>query len=736
MTSPVGLAERMRRFGAIAATAVLVAACGTSNASPGAPGGSGRPQQSPTVGNLPDLGLRNVTTQTANARGARIGPEGGTVSATADDGTTYSLVISAGAIEKPTQVALYPVSSVAGLPQGSKLAAGVQFVPDGLVLDAPATLTITLKAAADLATEHGLAWNGDGVDVRQYPAGIAGTTVTIPVDHFSGAGIGNPPLVSINTCSTQSEMDQAIADAVHAAATNAPGARDLFTRTLKLCYANFVRDALFLAETLTGPDDLEQAAAARIAYDTWLGGSTFWAAGFFPGFTVSPEVADSRPLAVLFLRNWFDTSNSRCVADAGQPLAGVIDANVAVAMPHEFAPRWGIDSRANKLDYETLLTDVCVHVVIDPSRGFSGSKPGDSGTVTVPVGYAVNGNPVLHDLPIHVKLTKTGAPPPFAEGDAPADGRYTAPYAWPATDNPLKIDVLASFVDYPVLAVFDRITKHPGSKMALVVRNASNETGIVVMDEDGTHLRGVTSGPADSWPSWSPDGTQVVFARQTVGGGTSTTSIQVVNADGTGLKALTSGPFDTGPVWAPDGSRIAFVRTHPSSGTTLALMNPDGTNAVDTGVKVFGAKLSWSPDSSQIVYSNYDPDGSGTVRLFVWTVGGGGSTKLATPACQPWGAVAPEWSSTGTIGFFCETHGNPDGNLWIATMSATGGSYKAITGNLYGKVIGGPTWSPDGTKFARVESGAIVVADAGGGGASTNLGVTTGGTIVGLDWGP
>jgi Tol biopolymer transport system component len=298
----------------------------------------------------------------------------------------------------------------------------------------------------------------------------------------------------------------------------------------------------------------------------------------------------------------------------------------------------------------------------------------------------------------------------------------------------LRIDVLASTDDFPVIAVFDRITKHPGSKIALAVTDSTNQTVIKIMDEDGTNLRAITSGPLDTQPSWSPDGRKIVFARQTHSGGTTNQSIQVVNADGTGLTALTSGPSDAAPAWAPDGSRIAFVGPSAPFGA-IFLMNPDGTNVVNTGVKVFGSKLSWSPDSKQIVYSNYDEDGSGTVRLYVWAVAGGGSTKLSTPACQPWGATAPDWSSTGTIGFFCDTHGNPNGNLWLATMAATGGGYKPVTGNLYGKVIGGPIWSPDGSKFAYGEGTGIVIVPEDGGPSTETLSLG-GGRLAWMDWGP
>jgi Tol biopolymer transport system component len=53
-------------------------------------------------------------------------------------------------------------------------------------------------------------------------------------------------------------------------------------------------------------------------------------------------------------------------------------------------------------------------------------------------------------------------------------------------------------------------------------------------------------------PSWSPDGTKIVFNGNGSG-------IHVVHPDGTGLAQLTNGS-DVDPRWSPDGTTIAFSR--------------------------------------------------------------------------------------------------------------------------------------------------------------------------------
>jgi hypothetical protein len=83
---------------------------------------------------------------------------------------------------------------------------------------------------------------------------------------------------------------------------------------------------------------------------------------------------------------------------------------------------------------------------------------------------------------------------------------------------------------------------------------------IYVVNADGTGLRRLTQGMD---PSWSPDGSQVVFARWTEPWG-----IYAINADGSNERLLFSSSVARSPVFSPDGSQIAFMFTtegkHPA----------------------------------------------------------------------------------------------------------------------------------------------------------------------------
>lgn len=87
---------------------------------------------------------------------------------------------------------------------------------------------------------------------------------------------------------------------------------------------------------------------------------------------------------------------------------------------------------------------------------------------------------------------------------------------------------------------------------------------IYTMTSDGTDRRRLTDQEASAWfPSWSPDGTQMVFALNRPG--EECGSIELMKADGTDVVDLTSvsarldGICGQGPSFTPDGRRIVFA---------------------------------------------------------------------------------------------------------------------------------------------------------------------------------
>src|SRR5262245_174995 len=107
-------------------------------------------------------------------------------------------------------------------------------------------------------------------------------------------------------------------------------------------------------------------------------------------------------------------------------------------------------------------------------------------------------------------------------------------------------------------------------------RQRSNQAEIYVINVDGTGLKRLTfNAEEERAPSWSPDGTHIVFMCR-IGGGASDFEICDMKADGSDRRQLTDNAVsDATPTFSPDGQQIVFQRQLAGL-TNLWLMNADG----------------------------------------------------------------------------------------------------------------------------------------------------------------
>jgi TolB protein len=186
-------------------------------------------------------------------------------------------------------------------------------------------------------------------------------------------------------------------------------------------------------------------------------------------------------------------------------------------------------------------------------------------------------------------------------------------------------------------------------------------------------------------PSWSPDGTGLVYAARTAPG--EPFRIFVARADGSGREQLTSqkAGSDTAPVWSPDGTRIAFVSDRDRGFPELYLMNADGTGVKRlTTNTLIDANPSWSPDGTRVVFERCCE--TGTSDLFTIDVTTRAEVSVTASASSQ--EFDPSWSPDGTrIAYDAFEVGQGNIDIWV--VNADGSSPLRLTQQV------GPDLSPD-----------------------------------------
>lgn len=146
-------------------------------------GGSAAPVE---LGNYENAIKVTPTLDTERAVTQTIGFKGGTISATAADGTVFTLTIPADSVRQVTRITMTPVSKLDGLPFGNGTDVTVDLQPSGLVFDVPATLAIE-PAKPIPAGEQLLYGYSDNRLVFAEPK-LNAKGIAIVVTHFSGYG--------------------------------------------------------------------------------------------------------------------------------------------------------------------------------------------------------------------------------------------------------------------------------------------------------------------------------------------------------------------------------------------------------------------------------------------------------------------------------------------------------------------------------------------------------------------
>ncbi|HEX9838248.1 MAG TPA: protein kinase [Anaerolineales bacterium] len=196
---------------------------------------------------------------------------------------------------------------------------------------------------------------------------------------------------------------------------------------------------------------------------------------------------------------------------------------------------------------------------------------------------------------------------------------------------------------------------------------------IFLSNADGTALSQLTNIENGACqPSWSPDGSQLVFTSPCSRRGEffetayKESSLHLINADGTGQKPLTTVPgSDFEPAWSPDGRQIAFTSVREGNKQIYALdVNSLAiTRLTDASADIESSQPAWSPDGNLIVYT---VKRVGTYQVWVMTDTGQENIQIARSGQALWD-FSPVWSRDGNI-FFNQRRSAPS-RPWLMKMA-------------------------------------------------------------------
>ena len=223
---------------------------------------------------------------------------------------------------------------------------------------------------------------------------------------------------------------------------------------------------------------------------------------------------------------------------------------------------------------------------------------------------------------------------------------------------------------------------------------------LYTMEPDGTHVNQIThirgSQQSSYMQQWAPDGHRLVLMSEHTG----EPELYIVRADGSRFHRVFDDPqrVDLFPTWSPDGSKLLFGRLSGRTGNlALFTIRPDGTHLSRiTGARIDHAGAQYTPDQSSIIF---DGSGGGVIAALYRIDADGSNLVQLTPTDMR--AGIPDISPDGThVVFYDGQNGPLPNSIWKMRIDGTHLKRLTDAGCCFHETS--PEYSPDGTQIAFV----------------------------------